>query len=139
MNNSTITDNEVISAADPEGTTYPYFALGGGIANHAGAVTGPGGVVYGNNNPTTVTITNTTVANNEAIGGTGGAVNGAGVFNTNGTFALPYSLAVMTIDNSTINGNRAVAGDNGSGPTEFSDAEGGGLIAHWDPYRTIPR
>ena len=129
VTNSTITDNEAISAADPAGAAYPYFALGGGLANHAGAVTGAGGVVYGNNNPSTVTITNSTIADNQAgvAAATGAVGQGGGLFSTNGTFALPYSLAVMTIRNSTVSGNRSLGGINGSGPSEFSDAEGGGI------------
>ena len=110
VTNSTITNNQAISAADPEGATYPYFALGGGIANQTGKVTDANGNVIGNNNPSTVTITNCTVANNETTGGTGVYAEAGGVFSTNGTFALPYSLAVVSISNSTISGNRAVGG-----------------------------
>ena len=106
VTNCTITENAAISAAAPEGATYPYFALGGGIANHAGAVTDANGNTIGNDNPSTVTVTNSTIANNESTGGTGVYANAGGIMNTNGTFALPYNLAVMTISNSTITGNR---------------------------------
>ena len=51
VNNSTVINNEAISAATPAGSPFAFFALGGGIANHAGA----------NTNPATVTITNSTV------------------------------------------------------------------------------
>lgn len=138
VTNCTIIHNEAISAADPVGATYPYFALGGGIANHAGAVTDANGNTVGNNNPSTVTITNSTVADNEATGGTGVYTQGGGILNTNGTFSLPYTLAVTTISNCTISGNLAVAGDNGIGlsastgvnfgvGSEFSAANGGGV------------
>ena len=129
VTNSTITNNKAISAADPEGATYPYFALGGGIANHSGSITAADGSVYGNSSPSTVTVTNSTVANNEATGGTGVYSQGGGIFSTNGTFALPFSLTVLTISNCTISGNRAVGGDNGSGPSEFSAANGGGIAS----------
>src|SRR5208282_3383188 len=56
VTNCTINNNAAISAADPEGATYPYFALGGGIANHTGSVTDANGNVIGNDNPSTVTI-----------------------------------------------------------------------------------
>jgi hypothetical protein len=102
---STITNNEAISAATPVGSSFAYFALGGGIANHAGAL---------NSNPGTVTITNSIVTNNEATGGDGVVIDGGGILNFNETFALPYKLAVMTISNSTVSGNRAMGGDNGT-------------------------
>ncbi len=127
VTNCTITDNAAISAADPAGAAYPYFALGGGIANHTGSVTDANGNVIGNDNPSTVTITNSTVSNNESTGGTGVYSQGGGLYSENGTFEVPQNLAVMTISNCTVSGNVAKGGDNGGGGTEFSAADGGGL------------
>ena len=121
LTNRAITNNQAISAATPAGSPYPYFALGGGLANY-------GDNANGNSNSSTVTITNCTVANNEATGGDGDDINGGGLFQENETFALPYSLVAMTISNSTLSGNLALGGNNGTGSTsQFGAAIGGGL------------
>ena len=74
VTDSKVINNEAISAATPAGSPFAFFALGGGIANHAGVL---------NNNPGTVTITDSIVANNEATGGDGVQINGGGILNAN--------------------------------------------------------
>ena len=114
VTNWTITDNAAISAADPAGAAYPYFALGGGIANHTGSVTDANGNVIGNDNPSTVTITNSTVSNNESTGGTSVYSQGGGLYSKTGR--LRCQKAVMTISKFTV-GARSQGGDNGGGGT----------------------
>ncbi|MFO0825891.1 MAG: choice-of-anchor Q domain-containing protein [Gemmataceae bacterium] len=118
------------------GTSNGGFGGGGGFTNYGGGAggfgggsssttnssggggAGMGGAIFSNGGP--VTITNSTIFNNTAKGGDGGAANagqglGGGVFNRNGT---------LTILNSTISGNGGLNG--GQNVFNLGDAGGTG-------------
>jgi hypothetical protein len=123
-------------------------AAGGGILDESGALTitgcvitnneakgltsetggnGYGGAIFDEAESDTLTIINSTLSNNKAIGGNStGSSRGGGGFG-GGIFVYFSRLAVQ---NSTFSGDQAVGGNgaNGSG----GDGEGGGLDFHAD-------
>jgi hypothetical protein len=107
---STFTGNQVVSA--PGGF---HFGVGGAIESDAGAI---------NNNPSTVTISNSTFTNNVATGGTDVIGQGGAI----GSESLVPGLSLVNLTNCTIIGNRAVGGGGGDGVTVTdSEATGGAL------------
>jgi hypothetical protein len=88
-----------------------------------GGGSGLGGAIFAGNNAA-VTISNVTLSNNEAIGGSGGTGGGSG----RGGALFAANNAVVTISNVTLSNNEAIGGAGGSGGTG-GPADGGGLYA----------
>ena len=140
---STISGNASVAS------TLGFGAQGGGIANNGlmtitdstvtdnqaladGGIGGQGGDAFGGgiyelnpvNGPSTVSLVNSTVSDNQAIGGSpsgssvfgGGSAFGGGVFMEVGT--------TLTVSGSTLDGNQAIGGTGGP----FGLADGGAIM-----------
>jgi hypothetical protein len=110
--NCTLTNNTSVAA----GGGF-FFGIGGGLESDAGLNSFDPTQAQ----PSTVTLTNCTIANNLATGGPNALANAGGLCSEG-------IGVVMTLFGCTINGNRAVGGGGGDGiTTGDSEAVGGGI------------
>lgn len=100
LDNVTIRNNRAIGGDGNTAGTFMNAGFGGGLANNgSNPFAAPGG--------STITLRHSTVAQNQAIGGSGGAALGGGVANLLG--------GAVNIGGSTLTHNRAQGGAGGSG------------------------
>ena len=99
-----------------------------------------GGAVLLEGGSPTLTVAQSTISDNEAIGGPGVPFSGAGGANAFGGAIEADNVSSVTIVDSTLAGNEAIGGAGGSGPLEGHRSPARAVPAAWvSAVRSTPR